>query len=628
MRVTLATLFALLLITSSAAAFQDAGATEDEPKRELKELIKESSISTSVQVPDGFQPGRIQNARESKIASIHEHRKAELGYVRKLHEMPVFEIGPVDIDADVILTVDGVPVTRSLFRKRALLYAAAGDLERHALRTITAAELSRRAERGIDISAFQASPQDIAAKLEEYRALMKMGIDQSDAAAGVDTAAKSEEQFNAWVESMKVALGEEKFHQYLAADAQFEKVFLAVPSVPLNELESHKAELNRLGQEGQLPEPIILGPHTERPEWMPTATWDAFQMTEQSRNLLGFILTQGRNRAGLPQLFKPSIVSQLRDGVMKVTGVRYFFDEEMPDGVLMRVGDHEVGVDEAWALINPILSDADIEMILRETVALHAAKTAMQAAGAWLDTAEWDELWGSYEQEFEGTLLPMKTVITFRGYNSVHRFREHLRFGKSFNNMVLDTITDEEVLDHFQGGGRLFFERGEVVLAPAFRAMTDDFSKAAWAAAEAEMAQVIEESDGDWDVVQARYPTPGLKDGETTVKGQRNRLNIAFRESELTQIVTGYGLVHEAFYRASEGDVIGPWAATMRHHQWGDAPGVWAAKVVEFNRPGGLPQFVKGDRNYDMAYEDYLNLRFIDWMNATVEAAIPTIAVP
>jgi hypothetical protein len=184
------------------------------------------------------------------------------------------------------------------------------------------------------------------------------------------------------------------------------------------------------------------------------------------------------------------------------------------------------------------------------------------------------------------------------------------------------------VLDHFQGGGRFFFERGEQTLSPVFLPVpVAEQNEDGWARATAEMAAFIDEYGDDWDAVKKRFPFAKVS-GEKVLKAQRNMLRIEARESELTQIITGYGLVHDAFYHGDRGDVFGPWANKVKYHRWGSEPGVWALKVIDFSLLGGLPVFEPGSRNYDLAYEDYLNLSFLDWLQQGLARVVPTVSIP
>ena len=134
------------------------------------------------------------------------------------------------------------------------------------------------------------------------------------------------------------------------------------------------------------------------------------------------------------------------------------------------------------------------------------------------------------------------------------------------------------------------------------------------------MAEVIADAGDDWSKVQEAFPWVD-NTGNSTVNRQRNMLRIMMNESELSEMITGYGFVMDLFYHGEPGMVYGPYENRCRFHQWA-RPGVWAVKVVDYERLGQLPPFKDAatGRAYELAYADYLNITFYDWLNRGLAA--------
>lgn len=613
--------FLIALAAGPAPAWQDADAPPPPPPVEVQEEQEEQ-----VQVPDGYQPGQMVNQRSASIMDMSSHRAGSVPFVWGAGEVVRLDLDGVDIQADPVLMIGDEPVSRAEFRRRALLFASAGDLDRHVLRVITAHELARREAAGEAVPDMAVSEEEIAAKFKEYEDVQIMQLQQQGLTGAEleEAAERTREQFK---QSIEMGMGMEAFQRLLVADAEFERVFLPLPELTEAEKQAKQLEAEARKAAGDpIPPTVTITEDTEKPEWMPQLTWDAFMSSTQAQGLLGFVLSQAEYGNELPSLFKPSIVGTLKAGLMEAAGVEYFFDIDLPDEVLVRVGGQDVKTDEVWLLVNPQLTDTDVHQILRELVVLRTARKNFDAAGAWLEGERWDYAWGAHEAEFEGTLLPLRTVIMFKGYHSYDRYREHYRYRASYDYWQKLTLTEDEVLDHYQGGGRFFFEKGEPVLEPVFLPVTEH-TEAAYDAALAEMAAFIAANEGDWDAVREKYPFTA-PDGSSTLKAQRNMLRIQMRESELTQIITGYGLLHDLFYNGEVGDVFGPWANKVKFHAWGQQPGVWAVRIKDFTLRGSLPAWQEGDRNFLLAFEDYLNLAYLDWLERGLEQVAPSVRVP
>jgi len=603
------------------------------------------------------------------IPDIRAHRGQELSYVRRLADRVVPDLAGLDLKADPIMMLGSKPVSRNEYRKRALMYAGGNEVDKHVTHLITQQEIDRQvaeftgtlapddAEKEAKVAAFRTKFKlDDAAvdrKFEEYKELLRQQARQGLEPGAPDPSDAAIAEFE---ESIRTSIGMDAYRQLLAADAEFEKVFLPFPE---GKVEGEPRDMSA-------PPPL----DDPRPDWMPQVSWDALGSDEQGRNLRSFVKSWAIDGSGIPGLFKPSILARVREGLVAQLGVSFFFDEDLPDDIFMKVGAQLVPIDDLWYLVENKLADTDNELIVRELLTLTAMKQGLTAAGKWLDRDAFAKVWHDHEQEYVGTLFPLRNIILFRGYTSLDRYREHYRYRQAYNLWRKASLTDEEVLEHYQGGGRLFFERGNIVLDIAFgelgnRPFNDgtldaseaelqgfmDRAKADW---QAERSQVIaaaaaaaasdgereaavaaavaaderENGPGDaaWFARVARLhappPSPQGGDGHNF---QRSQLRMRMAEDELSIFLTGYSFADDVYYHGQRGGVYGPWAERCRQHAWGAEAnaGAWAAAIKDFNRGGPVGAFE--GRNKDLAYEDFLDLNYFNWAQESLKALLPTM---
>ncbi len=594
----------------AAAAVQDAGSQDG---------------GAAPADPD-YKPGKILNRKTPRIPDIRKHRIMDLPYVRTLSEVVEFDPGEIDIEADPIFFIGDEPVSRGAFRRRALMYLGVNEIDQHVTRVITRREIEKQIAEGADAARFEVDDSSVEARFQEQLDTIALRVQQSqgDPNAEPDEAEVARQQ-QEWLFQVESSVGLDGYRDLLRTDVQFEQVFLPWPEISPEEREAIKARNQAKAAAGEsilsIPEEGDAGP-----DWLPRATWDAFMTSEQGRHMLGLVISQGDSGEPLPAIFKNSILVALRAGLVDSIGVDYFFDvDQMADAVFMTIGDEQVSVDDLWFMISNQIVDADVEVIARELVTLRTTRKALGEVGAWMNQEAWDKQWTAHNDEYKMSLLPLRNLIVFRGYTSMDRYREHYRYRASYDAWQRDQITEDEVLAHYQGGARLFFERGHVTLAPVFKPLDGDYGNAAFEAAAEEMGAFIASHD-DWADVQAEYPFE-YKDQGNTIDDQRMPARIGMRESELSTLVTGYNMTDDAFFRGVEGQIIGPWAQKCRRHAWSSETnaGVWAVKVLEYSRTGALPPFSPDDRNYEMAFDDYLTLKYLDFLQDNLASVVDQV---
>src|SRR5262245_33276879 len=85
----------------------------------------------STGVPKGVTPLSPQDSAMSSIPDIKAHRGTPLPYVRSRAGAVPLALGAINPEADVVLVVDGRPVSRNEFRRRALMFAAVNETDKY-----------------------------------------------------------------------------------------------------------------------------------------------------------------------------------------------------------------------------------------------------------------------------------------------------------------------------------------------------------------------------------------------------------------------------------------------------------------------------------------------------------------
>ncbi len=553
------------------------------------------------------------------VADIQEHRERELSYVRRAYEVVPFEIPEdIDVEADVVMWVGDHAVTRNEFRRRALMYAAVHAVEQHIKRVVTLEEMDRRIALGVPASKFEVDEAFIDEKLDEQLSLVEISVEQQ-IQQNPDLEAKREqvlaESEAAYLESIETSIGMETYRKLIGVDALFEKVFW--PYRPDGDVTEVEADLT--------PE---NGESVERPEWFPQPTWDALATDMNTRSLRLFLYNSVISGEDVPAFFKTNIITRILDGLLAGTHVRFFFDEELPADAICRIGERIVKIDEIWPEAEAQIADTDVRLILRETAKLQLMHDELVKADKDYSDEEFAAAFELHDAEYRNTLFPLKNIVMFRGYDSLNRYREHFRYRNAWVDWRKETLDNDEVMVHFQTGGRQFFERGSVVLDTALdKLVPRPFCDASFEAAEDEMLEFFAgEAEGDFAGVVANWALPPVPtsqgDGRTF---QRSPLRMRLTESELSIFLTGYSFADDIFYHGIPGEVFGPWAQECRRHAWGaeSNAGVWMARVDQFTRRQVLGAF--DGREYRLAVEDYLDLNYFDWSEDLLEAALPSV---
>jgi len=622
----------LALVPFGVLAAQDAPAPDAHAGHEHAPAGQEAP-APAVQVDNAavqVQPSMGQQGFGTAIEDIDLYRMERPRYVRRLADRVPLDLGPIDLEADVIMTVDGTPITRNDFRRRAAMYLGINFIEDELTRLVTEMQVDRLVAAGADRAALEVTEQQIDERLDmliEFSAMQARG--QAQAAGGEEAAKAAEKQAREdFLRSIETSIGMEKYRKTLRAEAAFERAFLPMPTTP-QDYEVWDME------KGPIPE------DDPKPDWIPQITWDALSSNEAGRNLRYFVKKAGKDGSEIPGFFRSQITSAIRHGVVDLMGKKFFFDEQLPDSAFMRLGDHEISTEHVWNMVKDELCDADVEIILREMLTLYGVRKTLSDAGAWMDTATTEAGFADLRRGFEGTLFPLESIILLRGYPSVDRYREHWRYKESYNRWRKKLLTEEELEAHYRTSGRLFFERGSVGIDLAFAGIDHGkpFEQARFDEAVAKLQQAYADSPvddqdlHDWSAVRAVYPPSPTRQSlqdpspEADRHFQRNPLRMRITESELSIFLLGYSMADDMVYNGRPGEVFGPFPQSCRRHAWGAElnAGAWMARVADFTRSRPLPPMQGVER--DQALEDFLDLNYWYWSQECLESVLPKVVV-
>jgi len=564
------------------------------------------------------------------ITDIDADRVTPLPYVRRMADVVRTDFGKLNIEADPVLFVGDRPISRNEFRKRALMYMSGAEIDMEVTHALTEQEVRRQTEAGVDPATLAADDAAIDKKFAEQKDMVSMQARQQ-AQVSTEADAAAEKAISEFVQSIENSPGGmAEYRQLLSADVQFEKVFLPFP----------KGKVEGTAHDPTMGPPPVDEP---RPDWFPQQSWDALGTDDQGRTLRSWVKKAAIDGEELPSIFKPNIVSKLREGLIKAVGVDFFFDADLPDDVFMRVGSTVVKVDDMWARSGIQLADADIDLIVRELLSLEGMKKELQANNQWPDHDAAAEAWKKHDAVYAASIFPTRIIAMFKGYASIDRYREHYRYRSAFNEWKKASVPEEEVKRHYEQGGRLFFMRGDAVVDIGFAPLGDkpftdanleatrqaligamDQARTAAASAPADSATPY----AWFSQIKTAFPAPPTGQSPDNAGFQRSQLRMQLAEDELSIFLTGYSLADDIIYHGHPGDLYGPLAQRARRHAWGAEPnaGSWLVLVNGFRTRSPLGPF-EGPQK-DLAWEDYLDLNFFNWSEECLKSEVLQVKTP
>ncbi|GJM21649.1 MAG: hypothetical protein DHS20C15_15640 [Planctomycetota bacterium] len=571
----------------------------------------------------------VAAAPRGGIENIEAHRVEPLSYVRRAADIVEVDASLLDLSGDIVLKLGEEGVSLNEFARRAVMFGGLSDVGKQLTTIISDIEIARAVAAGADPADFELEEADQQRKYNEYLTLIKM---QGEQAAGDDVALAAEYAADAvrqFEESIEQSVGMENFLNSLSAESRFEKVFLNLPTTPT----PLPADYPNWRPTEENPIPAVDLPP---PPGVSPVTWDALNLNENTRAMRQLVLTAVESGQPIPALFKGQITSSIRLGILQNLNLQWFFDDSsLPENVICRLGDRDITVANVWPLLSSELNEIDHHLILRELLTLRAMRGVLESANSWLDDEAARAAFRDHEAEYEGTLFPLSAIIMFQGYADLDRYREHYRYRAAYNAWRGPQITDEDLDAHYRRGGRLFFEKGNVLVDLAYKGTAefgDEFGPDLFDQAEAALLSKVSdlETEQAWREAASALPKPAFRQAisKSDRSFERNQLRLRMSESGLSIFVRGYSMADEIFYRATPGEVIGPHRMDNRRHGWGAEvnTGVWMARVSGYVGTKPLDPMI--DTNLLNARQDFLDLNYLYWSQECLEQLVKKASRP
>ena len=249
-----------------------------------------------------------------------------------------------------------------------------------------------------------------------------------------------------------------------------------------------------------------------------------------------------------------------------------------------------------------------------------ALKQALVKANAYLDPEAFRTQFAEYRKQFDSTLFNTEMIArAFKGYPTLEAFRTRWRLMKSYEDMIAQEVNDDNLQAHADAHKRFFADGNVNVDVIAF--MGKDSRSGAWQpngmiGARERAAKVLADIKAGTLTFDKALEAKGeyyLQDKERGRLGGKsyNELRRSLRESEYSDMLTGFSLGYYVFYTADVGTVLGPVKGTE----------AWYLVRVNSRAPAKKPVSVKDQRTRDLVKQDYLVHRFLEWSRQVLDKA-------
>ena len=544
--------FGLMSVMLSGAVAQEAG------------VAARNDDETPKTVRPSVAPQTAPQATGARMVlpSVVEHRGGAPVDVVEAAERLRIDLSGVNYDADVLVLINGEPVTQDEFRRSMCLLAGSNEIDQFVTYILGQSLKEKIQAEGIAIESLEVSDEEVAKQFEAQKEMSAemMKIDPEE-----------------WERQVREVFGWDRYVEFQKVQLSFEKLVLPEPPPGFFEKqaalfeemkvvydqeklawEQKKQEAERVAKEnGTEPEEIP-------PPEIPTPEADLSFVPKVSMELLGesfgdVILANYARGQKIHPMLKRGIVAALKRNLLADVDIRFpELGDNSSQGVFFTVDGTPVKTSEVYALIKPRLTPAIKALALQEILALRAVDTALAARGALPPAAEIDGPFLEMKKRYEGSLIPLEQAIVLRGFPNIHHYRNYYRRKAAYKNMVLaQPDAEQKFEDHFNKGGKLFFENGGVDGTVLFIPGEDnDDTRNKMAAAMDRIA-----NGESFDTVAREVGQ--LPENRSHHKGRfaglvRNRLRQLLQETEFTGFVSGYSVADEIFYKGVPGQVVGP----------------------------------------------------------------------
>ncbi|MFG0317240.1 MAG: hypothetical protein ACF8XB_08210 [Planctomycetota bacterium JB042] len=516
--------------------------------------------------------GQAPAAPSRGIPDIKEYRKGADGspYIRRFEDVRRLDLSTIDFEAPILAKVNGRDVTRDEFLLWYCLNAGQNGILRAQLDILTRKGMERLVQEGGQVEDAAVGDDEVQAKIDAEENLAR---------------AQGEDALKAYKDRIENTLGWDRYRQYVKTHLQNERLLLP----PIKSVE-----------EGGEPMGLPI---------------EAAELLDDQPELRDYLNNSYLSGQDFPAMFRTQFLKMLQQKMIERADIQYALENDLPPGVYMTVEGEPVTVEEILAFTPVHLEVRDGALHL--CLLYRALDDAIAEAGFTLSNEEFETLFESHRQEYEGTLFPLPNLIGLRGFFNMSEYREYYRRRCAFEKMMNDVITEEDLRNHHEQYGRLFYESGKVDNEVYWISLVDTEQKyglegkAAWDKAYERIEKVKEAVLAGTSPSEVRAelcsPDRGFPKGNTDYK-MRNELRQAYSENDYLIYITGYSLADDVFYNRVEGELVGPVRMDkailpgMR-----DSLGYMYVQVKDYQKTQPLKSF---DAQRPLVESDYFDLRF------------------
>ncbi|MBI4879236.1 MAG: hypothetical protein HY812_06200 [Planctomycetes bacterium] len=570
-------------------------AQQEGPEAQPKPPQPEPQPGISIQ-PSGAQPAQ----RSRDIESVKEYRAGRDGcpYVRRLEEVRDLDLSKIDYDAPVVARVNDTDITQDEFLLWYALNAGQNGILRSQLVILTNQAVQKAIDNGGDPAVYEVTPEEVDARLRAEE-------DQNRA--------QGEEALTAYQSRIEASMGWEKYKDFLRAHLLNERLLLP----PIKPLDPSAQELN------------------------PGLPLESAELLEKQKDLRNYLTNSYETGQELPPMFRMQFLRMLQQEMIKRADIKYALEEgvepegaeaqKLPKGVYMTVNGEPVTVQEVLDFVPPQVEVK--EGALRLCILYRALDDALADNDVKVGAEEFEALFRAHEAEYEGTLFPLQSAISFQGFFNMSEYREYYRRRVAFEKMLQGVVGDDDLREHHTGYGRLFYESGKVDCEVFWVSLVETekqsglAGQAAWDEAlrrttQAKAALLEGKSSNEEIRKQFCSEDKAFPKGTTTPK-TRNELRQCFSENQYLIFIQGYSLADDIFYNRVEGDVVGPVKIEMAVLPgMRETLGYMLVKVLTFTKSTPIREF---EIQKALVVSDYHDLRFSSFAHECLKNAKITL---
>jgi hypothetical protein len=325
------------------------------------------------------------------------------------------------------------------------------------------------------------------------------------------------------------------------------------------------------------------------------------------------------NPRPMPKFWAEMIRKMLVGQLKKWSDIKYPADG-LPPTIVLDVNGRKWKTAEAFDQVKDGLFVQDMERAISELVIREALKQALVSKNSYLNDEEFAKEFKIYRKQFDDTLFNTEMIArAFKGYPTLEAFRARWRLIKSYENMIAKEVNDDLLQEHADKHKRFFADGSVNVDVIPF--MGKSHKTGAWQpngmnqAREraARCLEKITKGEKTFDQSLESYGEFYPLDKEKGRLGNKslNELRRSIRESEYSDVLTGFSLGYFIYYDAKPGRVIGPVMGT-------DA---WFIIRVNARGPARQSVSVKEERTRELVKQDFLTHKFLQWSKEVLAKA-------